>query len=398
MQRGQGLRIPMVDLIGYVILFVISIEMGLVNTDLQLSGTISLCFLILVLFLFMLFLFCFNYELSIFIVILFFILIAFLTYLDTNSKDFIYMLVLAIVVQKLSYEKTFKTIFLIRVVMLIFIIGLSLFGVLNIYQTLVNKQNSYSVTGYGLGFTHPNRLAYTVLYILSIFIAMKNKKLTASNSVFLLVLSILTYFITQSRTIIFITVVFFFLLTFYNLKITQKYFVRLVKLFSVISIPLCVFISIGIPTILITGGGKIKTCAVWIDTLFSGRFTHIRRAFLNYPITLFGGQNDFSTLENLYGYSTIDNSYIRLLYGFGIVGFSLFIIFSTIAIYRLIKRDEYIYLLLIIVTAFLGVAENILTTSAVSIISIFWSELLRGVKSKEVIKLENRVSVHNPTY
>ena len=49
-------------------------------------------------------------------------------------------------------------------------------------------------------------------------------------------------------------------------------------------------------------------------------------------------------------------------------------------------------------TAFLGVAENILTTSAVSIISIFWSELLRGVKSKEVIKLENRVSVHNPTY
>ena len=94
--------------------------------------------------------------------------------------------------------------------MLIFIIGLSLFGVLNIYQTLVNKQNLYSVTGYGLGFTHPNRLAYTVLYILSIFIAMKNKKLTASNSVFLLVLSILTYFITQSRTIIFITVVFFF--------------------------------------------------------------------------------------------------------------------------------------------------------------------------------------------
>lgn len=383
MRRGQGLRIPVVDLIGYILLFVISFEMGLVNTDLQLSGTISLCFLVLVLFLFILFLFCFNYELSKFIVILFFILIAFLTYLETNSKDFLYMLILAIFAQKLSYEKTFKIIFSIRVAMLIFIIGLSLLGVLNIYHILVNKQNLYFVTGYGLGFTHPNRLSFTILYIMSIYIAMKNRKLTAVNTVFLLVFSILTYFITQSRTIIVITVVFSFLLTFCYLKTTQKYFVRLIKFFSATCIPFCVFVSIGIPLILIRGEGKLKTYAVWLDTLFSGRFTHIRRAFLNYSITFFGGQNDFSTLKNLYGYSTIDNSYIRLLYGFGIVGFSVFIIFSTITIYRLIKRDEYIYLLLIMMTAFLGVTENILTTSAVSIISIFWSELLREVQSKD---------------
>ena len=91
--------------------------------------------------------------------------------------------------------------------------------------------------------------------------------------------------------------------------------------------------------------GQLQTVLFYINGLLSSRFTHIYRAFLNYPVTLFGGTSDFSKLQDIYSYSTIDNGYIRLLYSFGIIGFCLFILFTVISVKKLIAKKNIFILL-----------------------------------------------------
>ena len=87
--------------------------------------------------------------------------------------------------------------------------------------------------------------------------------------------------------------------------------------------------------------------------------------------------NDFSKLDTLYNYSTVDNGYIRLLYGFGIIGFVLFILFSTICIKSIADYEEYIYLITYIAIAVWGINENVLESFAFNFSIIFWREILK---------------------
>ena len=163
----------------------------------------------------------------------------------------------------------------------------------------------------------------------------------------------------------------------YQSKYFKQITKKILKIMAIIIMPLCAAISIIIPRLMLIATGKVQIILYAINGLFSSRFTHVYRAFLNYPITLFGGVNDFSELETLYNYSTVDNGYIRLLYGFGIIGFVLFILFSTICIKSIVAQEEYIYLIAYIAIAVWGINENILESFAFNFSIIFWREILK---------------------
>lgn len=366
----------------YVFLIVISIQYAFVNTDLEFTGILSTVFFLIEGIIFGIYLINRKYQLKTFVAICILLLIGVLTYYTTGSTAFVIMLMAAVMFERINYTKAFRLIFVIRLLLLITVIILALAGIIDIYKREIIKSGESSI-GYGLGFTHPNRLAFVIQFLILIYLCYKNKHLKKSNLAILLFFTLIGYFITKSRTLLINTtgvlVLIFLLKTSLLHKVTQM----IVDIFSPLITPICAAISIIVPLLMLKATGQLQTVLFYINGLLSSRFTHIYRAFLNYPVTLFGGTSDFSKLQDIYSYSTIDNGYIRLLYSFGIIGFCLFILFTVISVKKLIAKKEYIYIIVCMGIAFWGINENILENFAFNFTIIFWSEILKSYHEKK---------------
>lgn len=347
------------EIIVYLFLIIVSIQCSLVDTQIEISGIESQIFLLIECALFVLYFFMRKFKLKIALVILGLIFIAGLTYYSTGASAFMIMLMIAILLETIEYSNVFFVIFISRLIMLVIVVMLSVLGILDTYQRTITKAGTVITSGYGLGFTHPNRLAYVFLFLSLIFICYKNQRLKKINVLCMLCLNLIGYKITKSRTLLVSILGVTFIICMYQSKYFKQITKKILKIMAIIIMPLCAAISIIIPRLMLIATGKVQIILYAINGLFSSRFTHVYRAFLNYPITLFGGVNDFSELETLYNYSTVDNGYIRLLYGFGIIGFVLFILFSTICIKSIVAQEEYIYLIAYIAIAVWGINENI---------------------------------------
>ncbi len=365
------------EIIVYLFLIIVSIQCSLVNTQIEISGIESQIFLLIECALFVLYFFMRKFKLKIALVILGLIFIAGLTYYSTGASAFMIMLMIAILLETIEYSNVFFVIFISRLIMLVIVVMLSVLGILDTYQRTITKAGTVITSGYGLGFTHPNRLAYVFLFLSLIFICYKNQRLKKINVLCIVCLNLIGYKITKSRTLLVSILGVTFIICMYQSKYFKQITKKILKIMAIIIMPLCAAISIIIPRLMLIATGKVQTILYAINGLFSSRFTHVYRAFLNYPITLFGGVNDFSELETLYNYSTVDNGYIRLLYGFGIIGFVLFILFSTICIKSIVAQEEYIYLIAYIAIAVWGINENILESFAFNFSIIFWREILK---------------------
>ncbi|RHC84944.1 hypothetical protein [Blautia obeum] len=365
------------EIIVYLFLIIVSIQCSLVNTQIEISGIESQIFLLIECALFVLYFFMRKFKLKIALVILGLIFIAGLTYYSTGASAFMIMLMIAILLETIEYSNVFFVIFISRLIMLVIVVMLSVLGILDTYQRTITKAGTVITSGYGLGFTHPNRLAYVFLFLSLIFICYKNQRLKKINVLCMLCLNLIGYKITKSRTLLVSILGVTFIICMYQSKYFKQITKKILKIMAIIIMPLCAAISIIIPRLMLIATGKVQIILYAINGLFSSRFTHVYRAFLNYPITLFGGVNDFSELETLYNYSTVDNGYIRLLYGFGIIGFVLFILFSTICIKSIVAQEEYIYLIAYIAIAVWGINENILESFAFNFSIIFWREILK---------------------
>ena len=83
-----------------------------------------------------------------------------------------------------------------------------------------------------------------------------------------------------------------------------------------------------------------------------------------------------------YSYSTIDNGYIRLLYGYGVVGVIVFVLFYYLTVKKLIDKNKYVYLVAIIIFSIWAISENVLYSFYFNFTLLFWNEILGNKKSK----------------
>ena len=110
--------------------------------------------------------------------------------------------------------------------MLVIVIMFSVLGLLDTYQRTITKAGTIVTSGYGLGFTHPNRLAYVFLFLSLIFICYKNRHLKKINILCMICLDLIGYKITKSRTLIISVLGVSFIICMYQSKhfkqITKK--------------------------------------------------------------------------------------------------------------------------------------------------------------------------------
>ena len=382
--------------IGYLYLLLISAVYSFTNTSLEIKGIISTCVILVESLIFLSFLYYVRkYNLKKFWKILFLLSIGCIHYLMTKETVFLVMLMVTVIFTELDYKKAFRLLFYERLFFLILIIFLSLAGVISVHRTAVFKGGTTIDTfGYGLGFNHPNQLAYNVGLLLLLYICYKGENIKQRHLIGVTLASIVCYTITKTRTILIISAVLIFMLGVCYIKVQNKKTIGnrafFVWKFSMWIMPICALIALGLPLLMSTATGQFKVILYAFNGLIGSRFTHSARVFDLYSVPLWGGIVDFGLLQSYFGYSVVDNGYLCLLYDFGIIGFLLFIIMYFLSMRRLIDKKQYNFLITIIAISLWGITENVLRSFAINFTVAFWAECIIKDELRYKVKKDNR--------
>lgn len=372
---------------GYIFLLLISAVYSFTNTSLEIRGTLSTLVIVVEVLIFFSFLyFMRRYNFKKFWKIVFLLGLGCVHYLMAKETVFLMMLMVAVIFTELDYKKAFKLLFVERLFFLVLIIFLSLAGILSVNRTTVFKGGAdIDVFGYGLGFNHPNQLAYNVGLLLLLYICYKGENLKRRHLIGITVASVICYAITKTRTILVIAAFVLLMLEVYCVKRNRVKAHRHKLLnkrkfsiweFSPWIVPVCALVALGLPMLMSTATGQFKVILYALNGLIGSRFTHSSRVFDLYPVPLWGGTVDFSLLQSNFGYSIVDNGYLCLLYDFGIIGFLVSVVLYVLSMRKLIEKREYHFLITVMAMSLWGITENILRSFAINFTVAFWAECI----------------------
>lgn len=381
----QNITIKKSELCAMTLFILIIMETAFENTPLQIYNLmVNRIFLLVEIVIFILFLAMEKYSKKIFLMLMGALLFFVVSYFVLNAAILVKMFMVSMVVKRIGIQRAFEIIFKFKAIMLCIIIFMALVGIIpNEYEQI--EKGIGSTYGYGLGYTHPNRLASALCCILLCYIGWKKDQLRWKNIFWIGIVTILGYFITKCRTLLYCMTLFLIFYILYKTKFTKKFTNKITSIIGIVSVPLCIATSVMIPTLLLSSAGKLQQIVYGINLLFSRRFTHVEHMFMTYPVTLFGGLFETSMMEEMFGYSVVDNGYIRFLYQYGIIGLAVFGVISVICFSKIMKKKEYIWKVIFIIIAIEGLLENIYIDISLNLIVIFWSELL-SMKKKGKIK------------
>lgn len=386
-----GKNVQIGDFIAYIYLILVSVNYGFINTDFEIRGAFSTVLTIGEVILFVVWLFSQRFSAKWLVGIAALGAISISTYIATSETVFLIMILTGVIFSKLDYVNGLKVVFVSRIFDFVVILFCVAFGVLDVNKESVMKGqlgDSFTVvSGYGLGYHHPNQLASTVLLLILLYMCIKRGQLKLSELFAVIVVVFATVEITRNRTITVLIPLEVVLLLLLN---STQFKNKAQLMFDVVGkwvMPVCALLSIVPALLMNTVTGRAQVILYNINGLMGSRYTHSARVFENYPVPLFGGILDFDELEDLYKYSTVDNGYVRLLYNFGIVGFAVFLLLYWMTISNMIKRKEYIFLSFIFIVSIWGLSESILRSFAFNFTVVFWAEILRR-NSSEVSRTE----------
>lgn len=363
---------------------IISIQYGLVNTNLEITGFLSTIIMLIEMLIFFLYIVNKNYKMRILIGIGFLLFVAFVSYITTGETVFMIMIMVGVVAGEGNWERLFYTIFYVRLGMLILIVSLAIMGVINNTAiSIIKGGTTEEIIGYGGGFDHPNQFAFMIGYLLLLWIACKSENIRSYHLVALAICTCIGYYITRSRTLIIVIFYVILMCLVYIMNCKKNAIKKCIYIVGEIFMPTCALMALGLPVLMTNATGRVQEILYTINGIFGSRFTHSARVYENYPIPIFGGITDFDILQKLYQYSVVDNGYLRLLYNFGIIGFTLFIILYLLTIRKLAHNGKYIWIILIMGVSLWGISENILRTFAFNFTPIFWGVLLMEKQSTE---------------
>ncbi|MBQ8317527.1 MAG: hypothetical protein IJX85_04245 [Lachnospiraceae bacterium] len=383
--KRNKIKLKSNDLFSYIFLLIVSIESGIRFTEFQLYGIASRILLFVEIIFFLIVLIGQKYKITDLYKMILLLIFGIASYSTTGSTQLLVAIMTAIVFSRLDWNNALNFLFATRLSVMLIINGLSIFGVTDINSRLVGK--SYGVVeAYGLGYNHPNRYAYSILYLQMLYLCLKKEKVRNSNLFFVLITGSMGYSITKSRTLLIATLVLVVLVFLFKTKLHVKLIIKIMDCSARFVYLFCALFSLLVPYVITKITGKLSLFFSQISDMMSGRLSIINMVYENCSITLFGGEDDFISILQK---QPIDNGYVNILFGFGIVGLSLVLIFFYLTIDKLTKRQEYIYVICMIIMAFVGISENILLYNSFNIGILFWGVMFTkySIESDSVKKV-----------
>lgn len=274
---------------------------------------------------------CYLYENRLYLIFAFIVLCI---SLYTGNGEWLYTVIILMGLKEYDFEEFMKSYLIISIIYFIVIITLNILGIkpTNIFY-------DGSLKRYDLGFNNPNRAMFAVFIIWISYFYVKGKFLSVKDKLILLILPVLIYIPTRTRTAILTMIVItiiFIILNFIDIK-NKKIAISLSSIPLVISL-----ISFTLATIFYNNPllNNILSRRPQIWGMFFGNS--------EYPIKLLGYDNNIVDIMANGGNLTLDNAYISLLFKNGIIMYCIMMGIYTLMIYYLSKKGDKISIILVI--------------------------------------------------
>ena len=245
-----------------------------------------------------------------------------------------------------------------------------LFGITGIFENVKITMDRLSTNGitqitrYSLGYYHPNVTYINYFIIITLYFLYKDNKIKNYMYIIILLISILLYKITLSRTgfICLLIILFFSFILKYEVPKKIKV-IRYLKFLPFI-------LGFGIIGLSFLYNGNITIFSLF-DKLFSGRLYYNNLFLTQMPITLLGV--DMSILENAELF--LDCGYVLLFLSHGIIIFSAFMYFT----YKILNGVNYqnnILFYIIITILIYCITEYFLTNILINYTLIYYNKFI----------------------
>lgn len=215
-----------------------------------------------------------------------------------------------------------------------------------------------------LGFSHPNALAQKIFQLCMMYIYLVADRISLIHIVMILIVNCLNYQLTNSNTMLSVTFIVIFFLLLYIFERKEILIISRMSNFTLRLLKYICYLAGGISIYFALNPNNSFALKMDQGNTLLSRVTQISIYFQTYKITLFGQQlyyhNSDTAIGKYVGLYTLDNAYIYLLLGFGIVVFVFLIGLFIKALYKSVKEREYIVLILIAAYMIYGVTETAL--------------------------------------
>lgn len=315
--------------------------------------------------------------------------IGILVYISSKETIFILMVIAALVCQSIGYKRTLSCIFLVRIIAFIIIEIMVFLGVLPFDSFLISKGVFGAEIGFSFGYMHPNVLGQEIFFLVTLYLMIRNKKISNLELFFLFIIDFISFILTKSKTscgllLIIIIMTIWIKKNNYNFKKNKS-----IKLIVSITFVLILAIGIIMPFIYATVSGELQKIVWNLNGLLNGRLSHASTLFRSFDLTLFGKILDLEYIQSFYGYSVIDNSWVYTLFNFGIIPFICIVVLYYSSIVRLIDKNEYVFVLVIMTFLVYGLMENVLRSMYMNFVIIFWKEAIESKNKYSIIKFNS---------
>lgn len=267
------------------------------------------------------------------------------------------------------------------------IVALSVFGVTQNY--IVGRGN---IARHSLGFVYTTNLSQMVVFSTILTIYIKQFKTSVTELIYIQLLNLLVYFLTNSRTEFILLESVIVMCTINVLKTTNKLdgIKRMLACFFAYTFPIYPIISFILVCLYPIGGVYDK-----LNSLLSNRLAQTYGVLSEYGISTFGKNIDFIgngiTDKLKHGYTIasnyVDNEYIQLLFSNGYIFILAFILLLYFCLIYLYKKQDYKKLLICYIYLLFGILNprivNILYCPVMFIVFYEITNFLRNMRSAQ---------------
>lgn len=253
----------------------------------------------------------------------------------------------------IDVERTIRALFKMEIAVLLLVITCSLLGLIGT-STIYRDDGTYR---YSLGFYHPNILACKVLQVNLMGLYLHRHSVRIWNLMIALMTGWIAYILTNSRTAWLLTILLVAMLMWNVLTawvgIQSSLFAR-----GCVYILQSMYIVCALISLMFALFYSYDTEGM--DTIYS-RFSQLYAYYHHYPIRLFGNvlyYHNGAGIDPNTGLYALDNTYMYLLLGFGILIYALFMIWNTMAMQDAARHGDIALLIIFVTYAVYGMAET----------------------------------------
>lgn len=291
--------------------------------------------------------------------------ISFFSFLFTDDHLLLFLSFTTISSLGMDFKKIVKKDLIFKLLLFLFVYVSYLNG--NVLKTYFIR---YGEIRNALGFTHPNTFGfYILLFYLEFVYYINSVRVKKCELLTVLFFVVAFMFMNQSHSRTSQICLILFELLYIVHLIRKKINLRKVSLNNNSkkrSLYSLLFILFLIVSFYITYKYSIgNSVAIKIDDLLSGRL-ELQNIFIKlYDITFFGNKVDY--------FDTLDNSYIRTILNFGIIGcFAYMKIFNSIFSVANINKDDYMRLIVLVIMVY-GLMEWYMIRPVINVFLLYFS-------------------------